>query len=152
MFNKEELLKKYDGAKITKSKKWVEKHDPELIEIFECDFDKMTYYFASDGLRYLPNGEEPFPIKVDSYSDFTLKNLRFLPEIEDTEGFEPFKDELIDYRKTVEREVKEKREKREKELDQKANELGLEGLYRLILRQEEEIEKLQNKLDRKLIV
>lgn len=166
MFDKKELIEKWEGFKITMSKDWVEKHDPELLEIFDCNFEEMIYYFASDGLRYLPDGEEPYPIKFDAYSELKIKNLRFLPDIEqeinnlkgnwtddpcwdieETEGFEPFKDELLEYSKKMKVIWKNKREKKEKELDQKANELDLEGLYRLILRQRKEIENLQNRID-----
>lgn len=55
--------------KITKSRKWVEENDPELIEIFEQDFETMEYYIANDEIRYLPNGNEPHPIRSDKIED-----------------------------------------------------------------------------------
>lgn len=54
-------------------------------------------------------------------------------DLHDTEGFEEHKEELRQYQEQKEVEWKAQREQRELELDAKAEELGVKGLYRLII-------------------
>lgn len=50
----------------------------------------------------------------------------------DTEGFEEHEEELRAYQKQCEEEWEIERQKEETKIDQKAEELGVKGLYRLI--------------------
>ncbi|SIR46329.1 hypothetical protein [Halanaerobium kushneri] len=153
MFNKKELIRNYKGEKITKNREWVKKYNPLLIDHFQTKFEEMTYYLADDGLRYYPKNDV---MDIIVYRKVKLRHLRFLPEIEreieklkcewaedpawdieDTEGFEPFKDELLNYKRFMTRYWENKQKQIEEEKDQKANQLGLEGLYRMILNLQE---------------
>ena len=53
-------------------------------------------------------------------------------DIYDTEGFEDHIEELKSFQKECEKKWQQEREIREKAIDEKAKELGLGGLYRLI--------------------
>lgn len=64
-------------------------------------------------------------------------------DIEDTEGFEQYRDELRDYRLKCEAEWKLIAEDRDRNLDDEARELGVEGLLRIIKRLEERIGVLE---------
>lgn len=67
-------------------------------------------------------------------------------DIEETEGFGEYKEELLKYRLECEAIWKAECAKRELEIDKKAQKLGIEGLYRLILKQQSKIEELEEKL------
>lgn len=58
-------------------------------------------------------------------------------DIEDTEGFEEHKDELLQFRLEEERKYEEKKKAEEKKIDEKAKELGVKGLYRMVIKHEE---------------
>ncbi|SHH06236.1 hypothetical protein [Tepidibacter thalassicus] len=62
-------------------------------------------------------------------------------DIEDTEGFEEYKDELLKFRLEQEKKWEKEIEIEEKEIDEKARELGIEGLYRLILEHRELLDR-----------
>lgn len=68
--------------KIRKSKKWVEENDPELLEIFNFDegFEFMEYYITDDEVRYLPNGNEPYPMKSDKIKDLEKEYISMVKE------------------------------------------------------------------------
>lgn len=67
-------------------------------------------------------------------------------DLEDTEGFEEHKDELLEFRLKQEKKREDKWLKEQEDVDKKAKELGLEGMYRIILKQEREIEQLKKEL------
>jgi hypothetical protein len=62
-------------------------------------------------------------------------------DIEDTEGFEEYKEELLQYRLKCEAEWELERIKREKETDEQARKLGVEGLYRIVMQNKELLER-----------
>ncbi|MGJ0847803.1 hypothetical protein ACR77J_14020 [Tissierella praeacuta] len=64
-------------------------------------------------------------------------------DLYETEGFEDYKEELKEHQERMEAIWEKEYQEKEKEIDRKANGLGLEGLYRIILRQEKEIENLE---------
>ena len=65
-------------------------------------------------------------------------------DIEETEGFEKYKDELLEFRLNCENKWKMERDEEEKEEKKKAEELGLHGLYKMIKALEEIVRELQN--------
>ena len=69
-------------------------------------------------------------------------------DIEETEGFEEYKEELLRFRLYQEKAWNEEENREEIEKMNKAKKLGLKGLYDIILRQEEEINTLKQNLDR----
>lgn len=64
-------------------------------------------------------------------------------DIYDTEGFEKYSDELKKFQQEKEKEWEQQRLEREKKIDEKARELGVEGLYREILMLKNKIEELK---------
>ena len=57
---------------IRKDWEWVEENDKELAEIFSPRrFYFLDYKIVGGELRYLPNGEEPHPIRADKLEDLT---------------------------------------------------------------------------------
>lgn len=67
-------------------------------------------------------------------------------DIEDTEGFEEHRDELKKFRLEREVEWKQRKIKREEEIDKKADELGIRGVYRLVLAITEKIDEFEEKI------
>lgn len=57
-------------------------------------------------------------------------------DLYDTEGFEEYRDELKKFQEEWEAKWEAERMKKEKQLDIEADELGVRGLYRLVLRLE----------------
>lgn len=62
-------------------------------------------------------------------------------DIEETEGFEDYKEELLQFRLQQEKIWEEQAEKRERKIDEKARELGIEGLYRILLEYENSLQR-----------
>jgi RNA polymerase-interacting CarD/CdnL/TRCF family regulator len=67
--------------------------------------------------------------------------------LHETEEFEEYYDELKKFQEEKETMWKKIQEEEEKEFDKKALKLGIEGLYRKILRQEIEIDRLKRAID-----
>lgn len=63
-----------------------------------------------------------------------------------TEGFEAHREELKAYQKAREAFWEKMQKEEEKRIDERAEKLGIKGLYRLILKQQEEIEQLREQL------
>ena len=68
-------------------------------------------------------------------------------DIEDSDGFEEHKEELLKYRLEQEKIWENKRLKKEKEIDEKARELGIEGLYRMLIKHDELLERHGKAID-----
>jgi len=66
--------------RIKKTKEWVKENDPELIEIMRDDFETMEYWITNDEIRYLPDGNEPHPIKSDKVEDLEEGYIEMLME------------------------------------------------------------------------
>ena len=67
-------------------------------------------------------------------------------DIEDTEGFEEHRAELLSFRLETEAEWKSQEEEKRLNNIEKARRLGVEGLYDLYVRQQAQIESLTNAL------
>lgn len=67
-------------------------------------------------------------------------------DLYETEGFEEHREELKKYQEKCEKEWEERIQEEELNLKLKAEGLGLVGLYKLILKQQEELYKLKEKL------
>lgn len=52
-----------------KTKKWVRENDELTGELFNWDFETMEYKVVAGELRYLPNGNEPHPIRSDKVEE-----------------------------------------------------------------------------------
>lgn len=64
-------------------------------------------------------------------------------DIEDTEGFEEHREELLQFRKEMEIEWEKQRKMRENKIDEEAEKLGVKGLYRKILQLQEELHRIE---------
>lgn len=67
-------------------------------------------------------------------------------DLYETEGFEAHREELKAYQKAREAFWEKMQKEEEKRIDERAEKLGIKGLYRLILKQQEEIEQLREQL------
>jgi predicted RNase H-like nuclease (RuvC/YqgF family) len=63
------------------------------------------------------------------------------------EGFEEYEDELKKFQEEAEKKWAEENIKIEKSIDKKARNLGVEGLYRIILNQKTQIDRLQRAIE-----
>lgn len=68
-------------------------------------------------------------------------------DIYETEGFEEHQEELVAYQKQCEQAWEEEALQRESDLKKEAEKLGLVGLYKLLLKQEEELKELREKVN-----
>lgn len=64
-------------------------------------------------------------------------------DIEETEGFAEYNEELLEYRLKCEAIWDSNAKEKDLQIDAKAKELGIEGLYRIILDLQNKIERLE---------
>ena len=77
------------------------------------------------------NMEKTIEQKLDDLKENWLADPVW--DIEETEGFEDYKEELLQFRLQQEKIWGEQAEERERKIDEKARELGIEGLYCILL-------------------
>jgi hypothetical protein len=65
-------LKEMHAKKV--DRKVIEEQDPELLEIIDCK-EYMRFVFFDNEVRYLPDGNEPHPLKLDEWEKLTDKDI-----------------------------------------------------------------------------
>ena len=76
VLNRKELISKLKEAiAIEREKEWVLNNDPQVDELFNCDYGYIKYLFYSDEIRYLPDGNEPHPLKFDKWKNIKTEEL-----------------------------------------------------------------------------
>jgi hypothetical protein len=135
---KEELEKNY--PKCPECKKHLKIWDDEFNnEYMYCNDCKLI-------LRPMALHQEKTPKQVENLKNQWLNDGCW--EIEDTDGFEDWYDELLEFRletvKKLEQEQKKKDLKIKKLMQQKLSELGIYGMFEILIEQKMEIENLKS--------